>query len=266
MHIVVCNEGPSGLIFALLLSEIFVTKNISGKITIFHTHNSKNELFLVNKNDFLRLPRNIFDYISSAAVFKEIFSAERSAYFMDELENKLLEIILKSNNNFVQVIKKRFYPTSTQYDLLVLADGYSVNLQDNYRFEKEVILKSYELKVNFQTTKNQLQNNETEILSLLQTRYFLEQDNDQNFLKVNLSKSEYDNIDFNDDSTLNSIKNPWFLNIIRDGFEFFEVNVDEKLISITKSSNDLLVSKEFYKSYQQLDVCTLELLYQQQRS
>ncbi|CAB4476789.1 unnamed protein product [Rhizophagus irregularis] len=172
---------------------------------------------------------------------------------MDELENKLLEIILKSNNNFVQVIKKRFYPTSTQYDLLVLADGYSVNLQDNYRFEKEVILKSYELKVNFQTTKNQLQNNETEILSLLQTRYFLEQDNDQNFLKVNLSKSEYDNIDFNDDSTLNSIKNPWFLNIIRDGFEFFEVNVDEKLISITKSSNDLLVSKKFYKSFQQLD-------------
>lgn len=157
----------------------------------------------------------------------------------------------------------RFYPTSThQYDLLVLADGYSVNLHDNYRFDKEVILKSYELKINFPTTKNQLQNNETEILSLLQTRYFLEQNNNQNFLKINLSKSEYDNIDFNVDSALNSIKsNPWFINLIRDGFKFFEVNVDdEESLSITKSSEELLVSKEFYKSYQQLDgqfVCVI---------
>lgn len=106
MHIVVCNEGLSGLIFAFYLSEIFVTKNISGKITIYHTYNSKNQLFIVNENDFLRLPRNICDYVSSAAVFKEIFS-EQSVYFMDELENKLLELILKSSNNFVQVIKKR---------------------------------------------------------------------------------------------------------------------------------------------------------------
>jgi hypothetical protein len=111
MHIVVCSGGPSGLIFSLLLSEIFVKKKISGKIIVYHEDNkmpnSRNQLFLVNENDFLRLPQNIRDYVSSAVVFKEIFSGHQSAYFTNELEDKLLELILKSSNEFVQLIRKR---------------------------------------------------------------------------------------------------------------------------------------------------------------
>jgi hypothetical protein len=137
---------------------------------------------------------------------------------------------------------------------LVLADGYSVSLCDNFHFEREVISKRYELKIDFQVTKSQLQNNEIEILSLLQTRYFMQQNNDQNFLKINLSKSEYDNVEFNVNSNLNSLKNnPWFTNMIRDGFQIFEVDIGGDLASITKNSDDLLASKEFYKGYQQRD-------------
>ncbi|GBC08884.1 hypothetical protein RclHR1_08460001, partial [Rhizophagus clarus] len=228
----------------------------AGKILIYHEdnkiRNSKNQLFLVDKNDFLRLPKNISDYISSVSVFKEIFP-EQSAYYMDELEKKLLELILKSSDEFIQVINERFDPTNTeQYDLLVLADGYG-DLCDNFHFEKNVTSERYELKIDFQTPKGQLQNDEIEILSLLQTRYFMQiqkQDNVQNsFLKINLSKSEYDNIEFN----VTSIKDnhPWYINTIRDGFRIFEINIDEDLVSITKGSDDLLISKEFYKSYRQ---------------
>src|SRR5437868_5745842 len=93
----------------------------------------------------------------------------------------------------------RFDPTRTiQYNLLVLADGYSINLCDSYQFEKEVISKRYELEINFHVTENHLQNSEPEILSLIQTRYLMQlQENNQNFLKINLSKFEYDSIEPN---------------------------------------------------------------------
>jgi hypothetical protein len=132
---------------------------------------------------------------------------------------------------------------------LVLADGYSVNLCDSYQFEKEVISDHYELEINFNLTENHLQYSEIEILSLLQTRYLMQsQQNYQSFLKINLSKSEFDSIEL--DSSSNSIKNnPWFMNIVRDGFKFFEINNDD-FVSISKSSNNSLVTKEFYKSYQ----------------
>ena len=90
------------------------------------------------------------------------------------------------------------------------------------------------------------------MLFLLQTRYFTQiQSNDQNFLKINLSKSEYDSIEPN----TNPIKNnTWFMNIIRDGFQIFGINnIDDDLISISNNSNDSSASKEFYRSYQQHD-------------
>ncbi|GBC08886.1 hypothetical protein RclHR1_08460003 [Rhizophagus clarus] len=154
---------------------------------------------------------------------------------------------------------KLFDLTNTdQYDLLILADDYD-DLCDNFRFEKKVISERYELKIDFQTPRGQLRNNEIEILSLLQTRYFMQmqnQDNAQNSLKINLSKSEYDYINFNVNSNLNSIKDnhPWLINTIRDGFQIFEINIDEDLVSITKGSDNFLsVSKRFYKSYRQRD-------------
>ncbi|GBC08887.1 hypothetical protein RclHR1_08460004 [Rhizophagus clarus] len=220
MNVVVCSGGLSGLIFALSLSEIFVVKNISGNILVYHEDvDSKNQLLLVNEHDFLRLPKNIRDYVSSAAVFKEIFSDQQ-----------------------------QFNPTSTEkYDLLVLADGYG-DLCNNFHFEKKATSERYELKIDFQTPKGQLQNDE--VLSLLQTRYFMQiQDNDQNFLKINLSKSEYDNIELDASSNLNLIKNnPWLINMIRDGFQIFEINIDVDLASVIKGSDNLLVSNEFYKS------------------
>ncbi|CAB4389164.1 unnamed protein product [Rhizophagus irregularis] len=135
-----------------------------------------------------------------------------------------------------------------RFDLLVLADGYSVNLYDSCQFEKEVISNHYELEINFSLTENHFQNSEIEILSSFQIRYLMQlQQNNQN-LKINLSKSEFDNIEL--DSGSNSIKNnPWFTNIIQDGFGFFEIN-NYDLGSISKVSTDSLVNKEFYKSYQ----------------
>ena len=134
-------------------------------------------------------------------------------------------------------------------DLLVLADGYSINLCDAYQFEKVATTKHYELEIDFHLTENHLQNSnsEAEILSLIQTRYLMQVQ--QNGLKINLSKSEYDSIEPN--PSLDSIKkNPWFVNIIRDGFQFFQLSNDG-LVSVSKSSDDLLVAKEFYRSYQQ---------------
>src|SRR5205814_3699330 len=55
----------------------------------------KNQLFLINETEFLRLPKCIRDHVSSTAVFKEIFFKQQSAYFMDEFENRLLELIAK---------------------------------------------------------------------------------------------------------------------------------------------------------------------------
>ncbi|GBB87731.1 hypothetical protein RclHR1_14200001 [Rhizophagus clarus] len=241
--IVVCSGGPSGLIFTLSLSEIFITKKISGRIVLYHEdykiRNSKNQLFSVNETEFLRLPQSVRECVSPT-------------YSMHEFEDRLLELIKKLPNETAQLIHERFDPArisqDVRFDLLVLADGYSVNLCNSYQFEKEVISNQYELEINFNLTENRLQNSEMEILSLLQTRYLMQlQQNCQSFLKVNLSKSEFDSIEL--DSNSNSIKNnPWFMNIVRDGFKFFEINNDD-LVSISKTSNSSLVTKEFYKSY-----------------
>ncbi|CAG8449872.1 3791_t:CDS:10 [Funneliformis caledonium] len=248
--IVVCSGGPSGLIFALSLSEILVKKQILGQILIYHevykNRNSKNQLFLVNEAEFSRLPQSVRDYLSHAAVFKEIFSGKQTAYFMEDFEDKLMELIAKLDEN-VQLVPERFDSECTsRYDLLVLADGN--NYCDNYQFEKKAVSKHYELEIKFHV-ENHSQNNEMEALSLIQTRYLLQFHQDgRNFLKVNLSKSEYDSIESN--PSLDSVKNnPWLMNIIRDGFKFFKVDYDN-LISISKNSNDLLVTKEFYKNHQ----------------
>ncbi|RGB35755.1 hypothetical protein C1646_742084 [Rhizophagus diaphanus] len=242
--IVVCSGGLSGLVFALSLAEIFVTKEISGKILLYHedykVRNSKNQLYSINETEILRLPQSVRDYVSPT-------------YSMHELEDRLLELIKKIPEETVQLIHERFDPVQTsqdfRFDLLVLADGYNVNLCDSFQFEKEVISSHYELEINFNLIDNHLQNSEIEILSLFQTRYLIQfQQNNQRVLKINLSKSEFDNIEL--DPSSNSIKNnPWFMNIIRDGFRFFEIN-NYDLISISKSSNNSLVVKEFYKNYQ----------------
>ncbi|CAG8497641.1 7064_t:CDS:10 [Funneliformis mosseae] len=236
--IVVCSRGPSGLIFALSLYEILVKKNILGKIFIYHehykTHNTKNRLFLVNEDEFLRLPQSVRKHVYQSSVFKNIFSDQETAYFMNEFEDKLLELFakLKSKEN-IKLVQERFDPSRVdRYDLLVLADEH-----DSFQFEKEAISKCYELEIKFHVSENQLQSGETEALSLLQTRYSLQfQHDNQSLLKVNLSKSEYESIEF--DPSLDSIKNnPWFMNVIKDGFEFFEVyNYD--LVSISKNSDD----------------------------
>ncbi|PKC16021.1 hypothetical protein RhiirA5_407520 [Rhizophagus irregularis] len=241
--IVVCSGGLSGLIFALSLSEVFVTKEITGKILLYHEYykirNSKDQSSSLNKNEILRLPQSVRDYVSSP-------------YSLHGFEDRLLELIKKLPKETVQLIHERFDPAQTsqdfRFDLLVLADGYSVNLCDSCQFEKEVISNHYELEINFSLTENHFQNSEIEILSSFQIRYLMQlQQNNQN-LKINLSKSEFDNIEL--DSGSNSIKNnPWFTNIIQDGFRFFEIN-NYDLGSISKVSTDSLVNKEFYKSYQ----------------
>uniref|UniRef100_U9TEY0 Uncharacterized protein n=1 Tax=Rhizophagus irregularis (strain DAOM 181602 / DAOM 197198 / MUCL 43194) TaxID=747089 RepID=U9TEY0_RHIID len=193
----------------------------------------------LNKNEILRLPQSVRDYVSSP-------------YSLHGFEDRLLELIKKLPKETVQLIHERFDPAQTsqdfRFDLLVLADGYSVNLYDSCQFEKEVISNHYELEINFSLTENHFQNSEIEILSSFQIRYLMQlQQNNQN-LKINLSKSEFDNIEL--DSGSNSIKNnPWFTNIIQDGFRFFEIN-NYDLGSISKVSTDSLVNKEFYKSYQ----------------
>ena len=73
------------------------------------------------------------------------------------------------------------------------------------------------------------------------------QQNNQNLLKINLSKSEYDSIELDPSPNLMR-NNPWFVNIIRDGLKFFEIN-NYDLVSVSKNSSDSLASKEFYKSY-----------------
>ncbi|POG59301.1 hypothetical protein GLOIN_2v1723040, partial [Rhizophagus irregularis DAOM 181602=DAOM 197198] len=73
------------------------------------------------------------------------------------------------------------------------------------------------------------------------------QQNNQNFLRIDLMESEFDNIEL--DHSSNSINNPWFTNIIQDGFRFFGIN-NYDLVSISKSLNSSLTTKEFYKSYQ----------------
>ncbi|CAB5362266.1 unnamed protein product [Rhizophagus irregularis] len=241
--IVVCSGGLSGLIFALSLSEVFVAEKISGKILLYHEdykiRDSKDQLFLLNKNEILRLPQSVRDYVSSPCS-------------LHKFEDRLLELIKKLPKETVQLIHERFDPAQTsqdlRFDLLVLADGYSVDLCDSCQFEKEVISNHYELEIKFNLADIYLQNSETEVLSLFQTRYLMQlQQNNQN-LKINLSKSEFDNIEI--DSGLNSIKNnSWFTNIIQDGFRFFEINSYD-LGSISKGSTDSLVNKEFYKSYQ----------------
>jgi hypothetical protein len=110
--IIVDSRGPSGLIFALSLSEILTTKRISGKVLLYHEdyriRNSKNQLFLVNKPEFLRLPQSIRDYVFPTAVFKEIFFDLQTAYFMHEFEERLLELITKLPNDTVQLINERY--------------------------------------------------------------------------------------------------------------------------------------------------------------
>ncbi|RGB35754.1 hypothetical protein C1646_742083 [Rhizophagus diaphanus] len=237
--IIVCSGGPSGLIFALSLSEVLVTKRISGKILLFHEdyniRKSKNQFFSVNETEILRLPQSVRDHISPT-------------YSMHEFEDLLLELIKKLPEETVQLIHERFDPAQDfRFDLLVLANGYDVNFCDSLQFEKEVISNNYELEINFNLTENHLQNSEIEILLLYQTRYLIQfQQNNQNFLRINLSKSEFDNIEL--DHSSNSI-NPWFTNIIHDGFRFFGIN-NYNLVSNSKSSDSLLVTKEFYKSYQ----------------
>ncbi|CAG8659160.1 18025_t:CDS:10, partial [Rhizophagus irregularis] len=235
--------GPSGLIFALSLSEVLVTKKISGKIILFHEdyniRNSKNQFFSVNETEILRLPQNVRDHISPT-------------YSIHEFEDRLLELIKKLPEETVQLINERFDPAQTsqdlRFDLLVLADGYDVNICDSLQFEKEVISNNYELEINFNLTENHLQNSEIEILPLYQTRYLMQfQQNNQNFLRIDLMESEFDNIEL--DHSSNSINNPWFTNIIQDGFRFFGIN-NYDLVSISKSLNSSLTTKEFYKSYQ----------------
>ncbi|CAB4389186.1 unnamed protein product [Rhizophagus irregularis] len=241
--IIVCSGGPSGLIFTLSLSEVLVTKKISGKILLFHEdyniRNSKNQFFSVNETEILRLPQSVRDHISPT-------------YSMHEFEDLLLELIKKLPEETVQLIHERFDPAQTsqdfRFDLLVLADGYDVNICDSLQFEKEVISNNYELEINFNLTKNHLQNSEIEISPLYQTRYLIQfQQNNQNFLRINLSKSEFDNIEL--DHSSNSINKPWFTNIIHDGFRFFGIN-NYDLVSNSKSSDSSLATKEFYKSYQ----------------
>ncbi|PKK58127.1 hypothetical protein RhiirC2_763584, partial [Rhizophagus irregularis] len=81
---------------------------------------------------------------------------------MHELEDRLLELIKKLPKETVQLIHERFDPVQTsqdlRFDLLVLADGYNVNLCDSCQFEKEVIFNHYELEINFNLTDNHLQN------------------------------------------------------------------------------------------------------------
>ncbi|POG59299.1 hypothetical protein GLOIN_2v1723026, partial [Rhizophagus irregularis DAOM 181602=DAOM 197198] len=66
--IVVCSGGLSGLVFALSLAEIFVTKEISGKILLYHedykVRNSKNQLYSINETEILHLPQSVRDYVS----------------------------------------------------------------------------------------------------------------------------------------------------------------------------------------------------------
>ncbi|GBB87732.1 hypothetical protein RclHR1_14200002 [Rhizophagus clarus] len=173
---------------------------------------------------------------------------------MHDFEDSLCELITNLPDETVQLIRGRFDPSMQtsqdfKFDLLVLADGYGVNLSDNY-FKKEIIFSHYELEIKFNLTENHLQDSEIEILSSFQTRYLMRyQRNNSNFLKINLSKSEFDSIEL--DSSSNSIKNnnPWFTRIIRDGFRFFEINNDN-LVSISKRTDDsLVVAKEFFKSY-----------------
>src|SRR4051812_20177557 len=93
--IVICSGGPSGLVFALSLSEIFVTKKISGKILLYHEdykiRNSKNQLFSVNETEFLLLPQSVRDYVSPT-------------YSMHEFEDRLLDLITKLPNKTIQLI------------------------------------------------------------------------------------------------------------------------------------------------------------------
>jgi hypothetical protein len=97
--IVVCSGGPSGLVFALSLSEIFVTKKTPGKILLYHEdykiRNSKNQLYSVNETEFLRLPQSVRDYVSPT-------------YSMHEFEVRLLELIKKIPNETVQLIHERY--------------------------------------------------------------------------------------------------------------------------------------------------------------
>lgn len=97
--IVVYSRGPSGLVFALSLSEIFVAKGISGKILLYHedykVRNSKNQLYSLNKTEISRLPQSVRDYVSST-------------YSMHELEDRLLELIKKLPKETVQLIHERY--------------------------------------------------------------------------------------------------------------------------------------------------------------
>jgi ligand-binding sensor protein len=97
--IVVCSGGLSGLIFALSLSEVFVAKKISGKILLYHEdykiRNSEDQLFSLNKNEILRLPQNVRNYVSSS-------------YSMHKFEDRLLELIKKLPKETVQLIHERY--------------------------------------------------------------------------------------------------------------------------------------------------------------
>lgn len=97
--IVVCSGGPSGLVFALSLTEIFITKEIPGKILLYHedykTRNSKNQVFLVNETEYLRLPPRV-RYVSPT-------------YSMHRFEDRLLELITRLPKETIQLIHERYY-------------------------------------------------------------------------------------------------------------------------------------------------------------
>ena len=103
------------------------------------------------------------------------------------------------------------------------------------------------MEIKFHVSENHLSNDEMEYMSSIQTRYLMQsQKDDQNFLKINLSKSEFDSISIELDSIKNNF---WITNVMNDGFKFFKVD-NYDLISISKSSDNLLVTKEFYRIHQ----------------
>ncbi|PKK57704.1 hypothetical protein RhiirC2_797573 [Rhizophagus irregularis] len=106
-----------------------------------------------------------------ALSLSEVFVAEKISgkillYHENYKIHRLLELIKKLPKETAQLIHERFDPAQTsqdlRFDLLVLADGYSVDLCDSCQFEKEVISNHYELEIKFNLADIYLQNSETE--------------------------------------------------------------------------------------------------------
>ncbi|CAB5362195.1 unnamed protein product [Rhizophagus irregularis] len=112
-----------------------------------------------------------------ALSLSEVFVAEKISgkillyhenYKIRDLNDQLFSL----NKNEILRLHKVFDPAQTsqdlRFDLLVLADGYSVDLCDSCQFEKEVISNHYELEIKFNLADIYLQNSETEFTNIIQ--------------------------------------------------------------------------------------------------